>query len=170
MKTFTFRTYNEETDFETVYNYHCDYAIKTAGYQLSGASPCATEEMFRESMARIEHRAIKFHIIADENDKPIGIMNLGQYWRIARHRSLNVILWENAELTEEVVRRALDMAFSFTLLRMVVCTVNGNDVRLLDACRNVGMQEVGCIPDYFCYEGEVYPEYKFIIKREDWIK
>ena len=40
------------------------------------------------------------------------------------------------------------------------------DKETLDACRKAGLQEVGCIPDYFCYDGAVYPEYTFIARKD----
>ena len=49
---------------------------------------------------------------------------------------------------------------------MVICRVKGYEKELLDACRKAGLQEVGCIPDYFCYDGAVYPEYTFIARKD----
>lgn len=36
---FSIRIYCEETNFDILYDIHCDYASKTLAYQLSGASP-----------------------------------------------------------------------------------------------------------------------------------
>lgn len=50
MDTFSIRTYCEETDFESLYDFYCDYASKTLAYQLSGASPYIDKEKFRDAL------------------------------------------------------------------------------------------------------------------------
>lgn len=70
-------------------------------------------------------------------------------------------------MTEPVLLALLEEAFSHSLLQMVICKVTGENTHLAEACRKVGMEEVGCIPDYHCYEGKLYPEYTFILRRED---
>lgn len=48
---------------------------------------------------------------------------------------------------------------------MVICKVEGCEKEHVEACRTLGLQQVWCIPEYFCYEGQLYPEYTFIATR-----
>lgn len=165
MNIFSIRPYCEESDFDIIYDFQCDYDAKTVAYQLSGASPYIPKKRFR----RILQKASKYSrfpfVIADDQDRPIGISMVEQYVRVGKHHTFQIFLWEHKELTEEILRRTLRNIFSSSTVKMAICRVTGNEHALVNACRTLGMEEVGCIPEYYCFEGILYPEYTFISRK-----
>ena len=168
MNQFTIRPYCEETDFETFYEFHCAHAWKTIVYQLSGASPCIPKEKFRESLQKVNRYSRHPFVVADVQNHPIGYALIEQYVRVANHQTFQIVLWEQPELTEQVLRQTLETIFEGDFVEMAICRVNGNEQELLTACSKISMKEVGCIPKYFCYKGDLYSEYTFIINRDEW--
>lgn len=160
--TFTIREYCEEKDFEVFYEQRCIYDMKTMRYELSGASPCIEKEKFRKMLKeRCEyHNCPK--IIANEKGHPIGYTMIVHHSRATKHSTIEIMLWENAELTEAVLRKMLNKAFVNGFSNMAICRFYGYDFHLLSACRNIGMAEAGVIPDDFCYEQKLYPEYTLL--------
>ena len=165
MENYSMRAYQRETDFETVYEWYCDHCFKTTAYQLHGANPCPEKKEFEKLADRAGSRGMQ--MILDAEGKLVGYCGLGQLYRVGWHREVYLTLWERQEaLTEPIFRELLERAFSLELLKMVLCKVTGENTALVAACRKAGMEEVGCIPDYYCYEGKLYPEYTFILRRE----
>lgn len=169
MSGFLLRPYCESSDFKTLYKAECDYDEKTIAYELCGASPYIPEKRFREILGKANMNSQRFFIVADEGDRPIGYVYTDRCMRIAKHRTIQIRLWTKTELTESILRQTLDSSFSDNLIvNMLIFEVMGNERDLVSACQSVGMEQVGCIPDYFCYEGKLFPEYIFIMKRDSW--
>ena len=167
MNQYTMREYREETDFERVYEEYCDYCRKTVGYQVHGVSPCPEKTEFEKFVNRV-NSGRHFRMILNEDGELVGYACLGQLYRVGWHREVFLTLWEQQEeLTEPIFRALMEEAFSSPLLKMALCKVTGENVALVEACRKIGMAEVGCIPEYHCYEGKLYPEYTFILRREE---
>ena len=165
MENYSMRAYQRETDFETVYERYCDQCFKTTVYQLTGAYPCPEKKEFEKLVNRAGSGGMQ--MILNGSGKPVGYCCLGQLYRVGWHREVFLTLWEQQEaLTEPILRELLERAFSLELLKMALCKVTGENAALVVACRKLGMEEVGCIPDYYCYEGKLYPEYTFILRRE----
>lgn len=165
MHTFSIRPYSEESDFNILYNFQNDNASKTVAFQLSGASPFLSEEKFRLILQNACKNSSYPFVVADDNNHPIGISMVDQYIRIAKHHTFHITLWERSELMEQVLHQTLYNIFSGGTVEMAICKVYGYEKDLLNACKKMDLEQVGCIPDYFCYEGLLYPEYTFIAKR-----
>ena len=165
MDTFSIRPYCEETDFDILYDFHCDYASKTLAYQLSGASPYIPKEIFRDALKNTCKYSRYPFVVADDGNNPIGISKVEQYVRVGKHHTIYIKLWKKAELTEQVLAQTMQNIFESRIVKMVICKVEGCEKELVEACRKLGLQQVGCIPEYFCYEGKLYPEYTFIATR-----
>lgn len=172
---FIIRDYCKETDLEEFYQAYYDLSWKTTAHLVSGVSPTAYLGEFERGLLEDQFNHLRFpYIVADrETNKPIGVTKVGRYNRQTRHRDVWVYLWERAdELTQAVLQKTIDTIFSRGD-SMAVVKVAGYERSLLISCRNLNMIQVGCIPDYVCYgehKAELYPEYTFIIKRDDWEK
>lgn len=167
MDTFSIRFYCEDSDFDTLYEFQCDYDSKTTVYQLSGTSPCIPKEQFRNMIQKVcKHSRYPF-VVADGKDHPIGISVVEPYVRVGKHHTIYIKLWKRTELTEAVLIRTLKNLFEGKIVKMVICKVEGCDKELVEACRKIGMKEVGCIPEYYCYEGLLYPEYTFVARSDE---
>lgn len=59
MGEFTMRKYQKETDFEAVYEKHCDECFKTTAYQLHGVTPCPEKEKFESIVNRAAERGLR---------------------------------------------------------------------------------------------------------------
>lgn len=164
---FQIREYEEDIDFDAFYEYQCKYDSKVTSYQLSGASPCIPKDEYR-AMLREKAKMERYpFVVSDKENRAIGVSIIEQYVRIAKCHDICVKLWDQPQLTEAVLKSTLDRLLEKTqLVKMVVCRVEGWDTFLLNACRNIGMEEVGCIPDYLIWEGELYPEYIFAIRNK----
>ena len=168
MKSIHFREYDESRDFEAIYNAHCDYCLKTTVYQVYGVSPCTPKEELRKKLAVARGMSNELKVIADENDNIVGTFKKGHLYRVPVRCSFNVTFFEDESFMDEAVRNALCNMFSYQNLQTAYCTVTGNSKALVDSCRKAGMTEVGCFPDYFCYEGELYNQYTFMLRRSEW--
>lgn len=172
MENFKIRAYREDTDLQTIYENYCLLIGRTAAFYLSGTSPYPALATFSDSIRKESERTYYPFIVADPKDHPIGIAHTSKLDRKCRHYHFSVYLWENAELTEDVLRRVMDMVLNRTA-NMVVCKIPGYQTEFLAAARNVGMTLVGCIPDYVFYKSEngvldIWPEYTFIMKSQSW--
>ena len=165
MENFSMRKYQKELDFEVVFEKYCDHCFKTVTYRYHGVSLCPEKEKFESIINRLAGRDLR--MILDEDGKQLGYCSLGNVYRVGWHREVFLTLWEQQEeLTEPVLRRLMEEAFSEPLLKMALCKVTGENVPMVEACRKIGMVEVGCIPEYHCYEGKLYPEYTFMLRKE----
>jgi len=88
MDTFSIRPYCEVTDFDIIYDFHCDYASKTLAYQLSGASPYIPKEKFRDALKNTCKYSRYPFVVADDGNHPIGISKVEPYVRVE-----NIILF-----------------------------------------------------------------------------
>lgn len=167
---YTIREYCEETDFVPFFEYRNDQNKKTLGYLLSGASPYISEEEARDELWKINQSCRYPLIIADNHDRPIGYAAVLQYVRISRRHDFHVSLWEHLEFTENILKDTLDLILKSSIVDMAVCTVAGYEAALLEACQKLGMEQVGCIPNYEVFEGKAYPKYTFIMQKEAWQK
>ena len=165
MDTFFIRAYCEETDFEILYDFHCDYASKALAYQLSGASPYMSKEEFRDILNKTANYSRYPFVVTDNNNIPIGISKVEPYVRVGKHHTVHIKLWKKRELTEQVLNRTIQNIFDSGIVKRVICKVEGCEKELVEACQKLDLQQVGCIPEYFCYEGKLYPEYTFIATR-----
>lgn len=165
MDTFFIRPYCEETDFDTLYDFHCDYASKTLAYQLSGASPFIAKDKFKDALKNACQYSRYPFVVTDSENNSIGISKVEQYVRVGRHHTIYIKLWKKNELTKQVLSQTIQNIFSSRIVKMVICRVEGCEKELVEACQELGLQQVGCIPEYFCYEGQLYPEYTFIATR-----
>lgn len=159
MDKFTIRDYCEETDFETYYARTNDYRVKTLSQEVCGVSLGVDREEFQQYLRRRSHVHNDPKTVADSQNRPIGYALRAHYSRATRHNAIELMLWERSELTESVLREMLADAFDHGFSSMAVCRFHGWDTYLLSACRNIGMEEAGCIPDDYCYDGKLYPEY-----------
>lgn len=166
MDTFSIRPYCEETDFDALYDFQCDYASKTLAYQLSGASPYISKDKFKDALQNACKYSRYPFVVADSENNPIGISMVEQYVRVGKHHTIYIKLWKKTELTDQVLSQTIQNIFKGRIVKMIICKVEGCETELVQACRKLGLQEVGCIPEYFCYEGQLYPEYTFIAKRD----
>lgn len=168
MPQFVLREYREHTDFETIYKEICAYAEKTTAYHVTGCSYCPSPEQVKEQLrVQTDYHPQPF-VAADDQDHPIGIANPYYRDRPGQYYKIFIRLWEKQELTEAVLRRTLENCFSRKGTKMVICKVMGHETALLEACRKIGMEQAGCIPNYFCYEGNLFPEYIMIMTQENW--
>ncbi len=172
MENFKIRYYRECTDLRTIYENYCLIAGRTVAYYLSGASPYLTLEDFSNLLRKENEQTYCPFIVVDPKDHPIGIAHTSKLDRKCRHHHFSVYLWENVELTEDVLRRVMDMVLNRTA-NMVVCKIPSYQTEFLAAARNVGMTLVGCIPDYVFYKSEngapdIWPEYTFIMRKQEW--
>ena len=137
MDTFSIRPYCEETDFDILYDFHCDYASKTLAYQLSGASPYIPKEKFRDALKNTCKYSRYPFVVADDGNHPIGISKVEQYVRVGKHHTIYIKLWKKAELTEQVLAQTMQNIFESRIVKMVICKVEGCDKELVEACRKL---------------------------------
>lgn len=173
MENFMIRAYREETDLQPIHDLFCRHAERTAAYYLSGASPYPTLETISDLMRKESKQNHHPFIVTDPESRPFGIARTSNMERKCRHHHVSVHLWENPELTEAVLCRVLDRLLEGTA-KMVVCQIPGYQEDFLTAARNVGMLQVGCIPDYVFYKSEngttdIWPEYTFIMNKQNWL-
>lgn len=165
MANFTLRKYREETDFDPIYNSICEICEKTVSYYVTGCSSHPHPDQIRKIIDKPNHSTV----VTDANDLLIGIA-YHYYWdRPGKFYKIHVQLWEKPELATMVLHQKMAELFSNGRAKMVVCKVPGFDQTLLDACRMNNMEQVGCIPDYCCYDGELFPEYIMIMKYDNWL-
>lgn len=103
MDTFSIRPYCEETDFDTLYDFHCDYASKTLAYQLSGASPYIAKDKFKDALKNACQYSRYPFVVTDSENNPIGISKVEQYVRVGKHHTIYIKLWNKTELTKQVL-------------------------------------------------------------------
>lgn len=167
MDTFSIRDYCEKTDFDPIHKFLCDYNSKTVAYQLSGTSSSVPKYQLREKLDKIYVRLRYPFIVAGQQSQPIGLAFIEPLVKVCNHQTFHIILWEQKGLTKQVLTRTLRTIFSNPDVSMAICQVTGDECELVTACREVGMEQVGCIPDYYCYDGQLYSEYTFMIKNNN---
>lgn len=166
MPDFILRKYHEKTDFAPIYKALCEFSEKSVRFYVSGCSCYPKPDQIRKSIDKPGYSTV----IADNADNPIGVA-YHYYWdRPGKFYKIHVQMWENSELATMVLHQKLTELFSNGRAKMIVCKVPGFDQALLDACRMNHMEQVGCIPDYCCYDGELFPEYIMIMKYDNWLK
>lgn len=160
------RRYIEETDFDPIYKAICVLNERTVSYYVSGCSSHPHPDQIRKNLDKEKYSTVA----VDENNHPIGIA-YHYYWdRPGKFYKIHVQLWEKQGLAAMVLHQKMVELFSNGRAKMIVCKVPGFDQALLDACRMNHMEQVGCIPDYCCYDGELFPEYIMIMKYHNWLK
>jgi len=170
MEDFKLRDYRQETDLQILYDNYYTIALQTVAHYLSGTAPCLSQEAFHQSLTRL-NICLPF-VIADRDDRPIGIVNVRLRDRGCKYHNFSIYLWEQQELTEKVLIHIFNTVLVGNT-NMMICTIPSCETAHLQAVRNVGMVEVGCIPDHYFRrfsrgEREIWDEYTFIMKRDAW--
>lgn len=123
-----------------------------------------TEDRFAKEISVLLEFAPIPCIVADESGRAVGAAILYRYSRPARSYHLALTLFEQPSLTQAALKEVLDEIFRIGWARMVVCEVPAYYEAWLNACRALGMEEAGCIPDSYCCDGKLYPMYTMIAR------
>lgn len=168
MNTFSMRDYNEETDFEVLYDFQMEYTSKTVlQHRFSSVSPYISKERLKEILQNVNRFSRYPCIVADEKDVPIGFSKVDAIDPTGNHRrSIQLSLWKYPELTEQVLQQLTNAIFENNNVTMLICECNAFEHHLYNALINLKYEQVGYIPDYSYYDNKLYGKYTFIKRRD----
>lgn len=166
-ETFHFRRYME-SDGDILYEAYTQYCRARIQPYFSGVGVGAERQRFLEEIQKLSRRKHCRPIIADSQNRPIGIYRT-TFRRANGYHELMIHLWEGQELAVPILRRIVDEALhrerpedSFLL------EAAGCDPYLTEAAQTLGLKCCGMIPNYLCCDEGLCHRYFYVVTSGQW--
>lgn len=162
---YVFRRYKDD-DLDTIYKAYEDYIIDDVQpYYNVGCGMIKSE--FEESIQKHSRRSNYPPIVADKDDRAIGVVNVS-YKRANKYHTLEVYMWEKKHLTKPVLRVMVEKLMNKGTFAYLLLEVPGYDLELKKAADELGLQNTGTIPMFLRHGEELHDKYFYVTNSEFW--
>lgn len=160
--------YVQERDYTVLYS---EYVKTTGGPLMRTSEYCSFSDFkkFIKKMAGSAHTFIP-PVVADTlNDDVLGYIHQ-HYDNRAHWLELKIKLFDPycTGLWEDVLRGSQNIAFSTKSINMLIVPAAEYEVSLNEACKNLRMKQVSCIPQKIFNDGTLYSENSYGMTRSMW--